>query len=117
MHCGVWKFSQQVGNQLFHCFALLFGSGIFGSSFLIQTANVADAYAVGIMALAVCSDLLYWATFFHCAVEQNYIVVAYHGVAPLAVSAVYILGRKCQPLTGGRAVDYYFVYCSHGSLF
>ena len=104
MHCGVWKFSQQGDYQLFHCLALLWRSGVAGFAVLVKAANVADSYAVGVVSVGVCSRLFLGSAYLHSAVEQNYIVVAYHLKALSAVPAVYILGGECLSITGGRAM-------------
>ena len=96
---------------------LLWCSGVGRTAVVVQTAYVAYAYAVGVMPKAVGTCLFQRPAAFNGPIYQYHIVVAYHAVSLFTVPAVYIPGCKRLPHTGGRAVDYYFGYCSHTLFF
>ena len=113
----VWKTNFQLVNKLLHSLALFGCPGVFGLAVHVQTSYVADAYAVGVVAVGVSTRHFQWSAYLHSAVEQYHIVVAYHLKALSAMPLIYIFGRKVLTFLCGRAMKYNFVYFSHGVFF
>ena len=83
---------------------LLRCSGVGRTAVVVQSTNVADAYAISVVAVSVCTLQFQWPACLHSAVEQYHIVVAYHGVPLFSMPAVYIFGRVMLAFLSGRAV-------------
>ena len=83
---------------------LLRCSGVGRTAVVVQSTNVADAYAISVVAVSVCTLQFQWPARLHSAVEQYHIVIAYHGVPLLTMPTVYIRRTKVLTLLSGRTV-------------
>ena len=81
------------------------GARVFGMSLLVQSTFVADAYGVCVVALAVCTRFLQWASRPNGAIHGDIEVITNWFKASLAVPTVDILHRYTLPRQGGTAVD------------
>lgn len=114
VHLGLWVLHKQVGHQSAEGCALLWSSGIFGRLAVSRkTSDVADAYAMGIVPLTMCSGLGDGASCVYCAVAVNDVVIADALPASFAVPAVYVSHGEVLAFGCGGAVDDDFSDFSH----
>lgn len=90
---------------------------VFGFASLVDTSDVADADAVGVVSRTMCADLLYWSPSFDFAAESDDVVIAYISPALLLVPRPDGVGVYVSPLWGGGAMEYDVCYFSHCFLF
>ena len=82
-----------------------------------HSADVADADAVRVVALAVCPGLFEWAARVYGAVQVDDVVVAHVAEALGLVPAADVVGRERAAFGGGGAVDDDFVDGTHDGEF
>ena len=90
------------------------GAGVLGIAVAVKTADIADAYGMGIVALAVGAGLLDGPALVDSPVEIYHVVVADVRELALQVPLADLLHGDVLPFAGGTAVDYDFVYAPHG---
>lgn len=103
---GGREFRSQLFEQIEHGLLLLGCASVLGC-FVVggKSTDVADAYAVGVVSLAVCANQLYRATFVDSAVEVDDVVVAYLGEATLTMPAVDVSDGEGIAFGCGGAMD------------
>ena len=103
----------QLGNQGKHGALLCLGARVCRMSVGVQSAFVADAYGMAVVATAMCSWDSLGAAAFYGAVTKDDIVIAYVGPTKAAMPAAYPGGggRLLRPYTG--AVDDNQGYSTH----
>ena len=74
---------------------------VFGFTSLVDTSDVADADAIGVVSRAMCAYLLQWSPSFDLAVEGDDVVVANVSPALLLVPIPDGVGVYVSPLWGG----------------
>lgn len=99
--CGVGELFEKHFAEGVHHIALLVGAGIFGTAVAVQSADVADADGVGVVAYAMGSYLTEGTTGTDSAVAIDDIVVAARTEAALTVPTVYFFDSHVLPLFGG----------------
>lgn len=77
-------------DQHGHCAALFSCSSVGGLSIFVQTTDIHDADAVGVVSLAVCSHLVERSAHLQGAIEPYYVVVPDAIEALLSMPLVYI---------------------------
>ena len=113
---GGRKFCSQLFEEIEHgllllgCASVLWCLVVGGKS-----TDVADADAVGVVALAVCADKFERTAFVDCAVEVDDVVVADLGEATLTMPAVDVSDGERLAFGCGGAMDDYQIYFSHKS--
>lgn len=80
------------------------GAGVLGFTLAVETADITDAYGMGIMAFAVGTYLLDWPTLVDCPVESDQEMIAYRYKAPLNVPLAHLLHGNGPPLGRGGTV-------------
>ena len=101
-------------NQRAHCLSLLGRTGVLGcASVFGKSANVADAYAVGVVSSTMGSSLAYRATCMDAAIAIDDIMVAYLAKASGAMPTVDVGYGIVLAFDGGRTMDDDFCYLSH----
>ena len=90
------------------------GAGVLGIAVAVKTADIADAYGMGIVAFAVGTGLLEGSARVDSSVEINHVVVADVRELALQMPLADLLHGDVLPFAGGAAVDYDFVYAPHG---
>ena len=83
----------------------------------LATAYVADAYAVGIVTLAMRPCPVYRATLVYAAVTVYHIVVAYPRKTPGTMPEVDVFHRIVPAFGGGGTMDDDFCYLTHDFVF
>lgn len=111
--CGVGELFEKHFAEGVHHVALLVGAGVLGTAVAVQTADIADADGVGVVAYAMGSHLTEGTTGTDSAVAIDDIVVAARTEAALAMPTVYFFDCHVLTLFGGRTVKYDFSYISH----
>ena len=105
--------AQQLGHQQAQGGALFGRAGVLGLALGIQSAFVADADGVLVVAFHVRPCKLQWAGDDGGPVAADVIVIARHAVAAATVLLVQRLGGEDVALTGGAAMDDDVINSSH----
>lgn len=113
MDSGFWVHDLQGCDQVVQALFLLRCAGVAGMTLGVEAAHVADAYAVGVVSLAVRALVLELTTFLHMSVQTDDVVVADALEASLLVPAVNLLGTDVHARRRGGAVDDDFIDGSH----
>ena len=100
-----WVLLAQLGKQLSQCRLLLWGPGVAGGAFGVQSSLVADSDAVRVMPCAVGTYRFFGSSFLHGAVTAYDVVITYHAPSTLPVPKVDVLGRALLPGPDSRAMD------------
>ena len=85
----LWELFMQLLEQLCHCSILSYIACVFGLPILRETADIADAYTIAVVTLAVRTYLLDRATFLYGTVKANDIVITYIAKTALLVPTAY----------------------------
>ena len=96
-----------------HGFTLCRCACISRFAFVIQSADIADAYAVGVMPFAMCSDGGERSACFDSTVHQNEVVVANVAKATLPMPPAHIVHIDMRQRFGGSAMDDDRIDCAH----
>ena len=99
------------------CCGLSWSACVFGFASLVDTSDVADADAVGVVSRTMCSDLLDWSPTLDLAVEGDDVVIADVSPALLLVPFPNGVCVYVSTFGGGRAMEYDVCYFSHCFLF
>ena len=99
--CGVGELFEKHLAEGVHHVALLVGAGIFGTTVAVQSANIADADGVGVVAYAMGTYLTECTTGTDSAVAIDDIVVAARTEAAFTMPTVYFFDSHVLPLFGG----------------
>ena len=91
------------------------GTGVFSTTFLVETTLVADSDGVGIVMPGVSTDHLLGATEVELTITRNIIVVATTVPAFGTVHLVELLERNVLIRARCRTVNYNQIYSSHFS--
>lgn len=110
---GHWVFFRQVTDELKEGEALGFGAGVGRATVGIETADIGDADALGVVTWAMGTDLFDGTASVDAAVRVHDIMIAY--VVPAEGTVVSSYGFHRTDGTGARggAVDDDFGDCSH----
>lgn len=107
-------FCKQVADKRLQRFALLRRARVLrGMSVSGKSADIADAYAVRVVAAAVGADLRYRPPDMHGAVAVDYIMIAYAAEAPGPVPAVDVGHSEVPAFLCGAAVNDDFIDFTH----
>ena len=111
---GLWVVPVQCFKQSPHGLTLCLGARVGWSAPDVQPTLVADAYRVGVVALAVGSCEPFRSSSLYLSVTTDDEVVAYAEVeSPLAVPRIYLGCRTGLVGTYCRAVNHYHCYPTH----
>lgn len=110
---GTGKELCQTHQQQGKLFCLLCGPGVCRMSVRIQTALVADADAVGVIAAGMGTRLALGTTGIEYAVTGDVIVIAHGAEAARLVTRLQRLKREAAVGTCGRAMDDDKIYAAH----
>lgn len=110
----VQGFQCQSPNQAGKGFLLGWCSGVLWKPELIETTNVADTNGISVVAFAMGSYLVLWATYFNCAIKVYHIVVANVFEAVLPVPAANIACLNVAVFACSGAMDDNVIKESHG---
>ena len=91
------------------------GTGVFSTTFLVETTLVADSDGVGIVMPGVSTDHLLGATEVELTITRNIIVIATAVPAFSTVHLVELLERNVLIRARCRTVNYNQIYSSHFS--
>lgn len=103
---GIGIVCAEAFQQLVHGVFLCRGARVVGVSLPVESALVADAYAVGVVASGVSACHVFGSAGVYLAVLGDVVVVAYGAEAACQVACLEVFYAEVLVCTGGGAVDY-----------
>ena len=91
---GIGIVVQQAAEQGLHGVLLSWGAGVVGFALLIETAFVADAYRMGIVAAGMSTYFFLWATAVYLTVFRDVVVIADALEASTQMAGLKVFQRK-----------------------